>query len=900
MAESTTTRSRRRGVPLWCHLTALVTVPLVGVGVLTALIAGARSAEVASATRAEDGIRAFAQLDALRTAAEQEVLPALALTVIDDPAAAAQLGVQPWLLTGMRGTAEQALTERRAVTDRALAAVPAGSLGSGVAGRAAEALAWWRARTDSGGVRLEQVYLGYLDLSNEIMTAERAAASAAVSEGVPAATVRAVQDVQTVARLAQDASRQMPLYLGSLFAADTALIGSRLAWETGWLSYTDAKRQMDELSQGSLRRAWEEVRDSDLVTGLDRLLTPSDTPHAAYAADVTGMAELLFSSGDRDARLAGLVDTAVGTVLELAAADREEAAADLRTTLQVGVGLLLLSLVGAVWTGRTVSRELGVLAGQATRISEGELVEVEVAGPREVRTVSAALGDAVAGLRRIQDQARAVARGDLDDALLDRPLPGPLGEVVHASIQQIVSSVRQREELQFALAHRATHDPLTELPNRAQALTLVTSALHRARRSGEMTGLLFVDLDGFKAVNDAHGHAAGDTVLREVAARMRALVRAGDVVCRLGGDEFVVLVEPVGAERDLQDLAERLIAGVSEPIAVGGVPVRVGASVGIAVSRDGGADADVLFAEADTAAYRAKQRGRGRAEVFDEALRRQLAVRAETEAAITAALANGDMRLHYQPVVDVDGQRLHGFEALVRWQRDGAFVPPDEFVPVAESSGLVCELDRWVLHEATRQLAAWRAEVPPVPGAPEPTVAVNVSGRHLTDPRVVTDVTDALAASGLPAHLLVLEVTETVLVDDPVAMTHLAQLREMGVAIAIDDFGTGYTSIGQLRHMPVDTLKIDRSFVTSPDPGQRELVALVIRAAHTFGLDVVAEGVEEPGQLERLREQDCDLAQGYLIHRPLPPEAAGALLRSAPVGVPAPRGDGAPRAVPAS
>jgi EAL domain-containing protein (putative c-di-GMP-specific phosphodiesterase class I) len=256
------------------------------------------------------------------------------------------------------------------------------------------------------------------------------------------------------------------------------------------------------------------------------------------------------------------------------------------------------------------------------------------------------------------------------------------------------------------------------------------------------------------------------------------------------------------------------------------------------------------------------------------------------------------MRLVYQPVLDVAGQRLVGYEALVRWDRDGVAVPPDAFIPVAEASSLICDLDRWVLHEATRQLAAWRAATP---AAPEVTMAVNVSGRHLTDRRVVADVADALAASGLPAHLLVVEVTETVLVDDPVATTHLQELRALGVAIAIDDFGTGYTSIGQLRHMPVDTLKIDRSFVTSPDPGQRELVALIIRAAHTFGLSVVAEGVEEPVHLERLREYACDHAQGYLLHRPLPAEAAEALLRAgAQPPVPAPRAGRAPQPAAAS
>ncbi|MGR7024163.1 putative bifunctional diguanylate cyclase/phosphodiesterase [Geodermatophilus sp. URMC 62] len=886
MARTPTHRTTHRGTALWCYLTALVAVPLAGVGVLTSLVAVHTSGDVGSARRAESAVRAIASLDAVRTAAEQEILPTLALAVIDDPTAATALGVTPWMLAAARGTAADGAVEARTATDAAVAAVPAGSLGADVVERVAADLAGLRADSDTGQVRLEQLYLGYLGVSNDVMTAERAAAAAAVSEGVPARTARAVQDVLTIATLAQDATRQTPLYLGSLFAPDGALIGSRLAWETGWLSYTDAQRQMEELSQESLHTAWVRLRDSELVTQLDALVTPATTA-GELTADVGRLTELLFRSADRDAALAGLVGTAVDDVRALAAADREDAAAVLRRTVELGIGLLLVAALGAVWLGRTVSRSLGLLAGQATRISEGELVEVEVHGPREVRTVSAALGEAVAGLRRIQDQAQAVARGDLDDALLNQPLPGPLGEVVHASIRQIVTSVRQREELQFALAHRATHDPLTELPNRAQALTLVTSALHRARRSGAMTGLLFVDLDGFKAVNDGHGHAAGDTVLREVAARMRAMVRQGDVVCRLGGDEFVVLVEPVETERDLMDLAERLIAGLSEPIEVGGL-VQIGASVGIAVSRDGGADADALFAEADTAAHRAKQHGRGRAEIFDDALRRQLAARAATETAIAAALTDGGMRLVYQPVLDVADQHLRGYEALVRWVRaDGTVVPPDAFIPVAESSSLICDLDRWVLHEATRQLAAWRAASPAVPGAAEPTMAVNVSGRHLTDRRVVADVADALAASGLPPRLLVLEVTETVLVDDPVAMTHLAELRATGVSIAIDDFGTGYTSIGQLRHMPVDTLKIDRSFVASPDPGQRELVGLIISAAHTFGLDVVAEGVEEPVQLERLRAQACDLAQGYLLHRPLPADVAGTLMGALPEATPA-------------
>ncbi|MCZ2859209.1 putative bifunctional diguanylate cyclase/phosphodiesterase [Blastococcus sp. VKM Ac-2987] len=874
-------RGHRRGAPLWRYLTAIVLLPLIGVVVLAGAAAQARAVEADGAARAEEAVRTLALLDAARSGVEQEIIPALSLHVIEDPRTAAALGLPEFLLLAQRQTAFEAVESARATTDHALAQVPAGTPAARAAAHAGEELAALRARDEDDELDIEAVYLDFLHVSNDLMNAQAATAAAATAEGVPDATLRAVQDVQTIARLAQTAGRQMPLFLGSLLVgAGDGLIGSRTAWQTSWLDYVDAQRQMATLSQEPLREAWEEMRTAAVVEQVDARLAAGLTGDLAAGPPVAELVPLLFRGQERNALLTGLVQTAVGEAERLAATDRERANDRLQVILVVGAGLLAGSALGAFFLGRSVARALRLLAGQATKISEGSLVEVEVAGPREVRTVSAALGSAVAGLRRIQAQAQAVARGDLDAALLDQPLPGPLGEVVHASVQQIVHSVRQREELQFALAHQATHDPLTELPNRAQALTLVTSALHRGRRSGEMTGLLFVDLDGFKTVNDGHGHAAGDEVLRQVARRLSAAVRPGDVVCRLGGDEFVVLVEPVHEEHDLLELADRLIASVSEPIATGTVQVRIGASIGVAVSRDGGTDADVLFAEADTAAYRAKAHGRGRAEIFDETLRRQLQERAELEAAISSGLADGEMTLAYQPVVDVSSGRIAGYEALLRWNRPGVgLVPPDRFIPVAEGSRLIGDIDRWVLLQATRQLAEWRAASPPAPGAPEPTVAVNISGRHLADPRVVTDVADALAASGLPPRLLVVEVTETVLVDDPVAYDHLTELRDMGVGIAIDDFGTGYTSIGQLRNMPVDTLKIDRSFVASAEPSHRELVALMIRAAHTFGLTVVAEGVEEPGQLARLKAQACDRAQGYLLYRPMPAAQAGALLR---------------------
>ena len=431
----------------------------------------------------------------------------------------------------------------------------------------------------------------------------------------------------------------------------------------------------------------------------------------------------------------------------------------------------------------------------------------------------------------------------------------------------VQASTAQRDRLRDDLTHQAAYDSLTELANRVRALEIIEAALHRGRRSASSVGLLFVNLDHFKAVNDAHGHAVGDSVLQEIARRMRGSVSAGDTVGRLGGNEFVVVVEALDCEAALVSLADRLVAAIAEPVRAGAHDVVVTASIGVALIRDGSTDADQLLRGADAASHRAKAAGRGRAEVFDDGLRRELQQRSLLEAALRAGLADGDLELHYQPIVAVTTGRLEGYEALVRWQRPGhGLVPPDDFIPTAEQSDLICELGRWVLGEATRQLAAWTDQRPDVCGAL--TVAVNISGRHLASASIVSDVATALAAAGLAADRLVVEITETVLVDQPTADAHMRALRGLGVAVSIDDFGTGYTSISQLQHMSVDILKIDRSLVESSACGTIELVRLVIHAAHAFGLTVVAEGVESEAQLGALQRAGCDTAQGYLFARP--------------------------------
>ncbi|SFC09321.1 diguanylate cyclase (GGDEF) domain-containing protein [Klenkia taihuensis] len=857
------------------HLAALVLVPLLGVAAFATFLVARAGADAGAAAEADRAVRSAAALATAAGAVDREVLPMLTAAALRDPATAQSLGVPAAFADAALDSARTGLAAARAATDAALAAAGAGA---GPAARDAEqGVAALRAGIDAPGQDLDSLadaYYGMGDVADALARASQAAVSTAVDTDLSAATVAAVADVDLVARYVQASSRQLPQFLGRTFAGSTGL-STGDSWPQAQADYTAAALGLSGLRAPALVQAWAQLQATGAARSLAAVVdtAPAD-PAPLPLLSITG---LITAADERSTGADGLLAVAVADAVDAAGADRAAADSE-RTATVVAGGLVALLAVGAAWRlGRTVTRSLAAVAGQAAQVSRGSLVAVPVTGPREVRTVSGALDDAVASLRRIQDQAAAVARGDLDSPTLSQSLPGPLGEVVHDSVQQLVRSVQLRDRLQSELAHQAAHDPLTGLPNRAQALQLVDAALARGQRAGTMVGVLFVDLDGFKAVNDRAGHAAGDAVLRQVAARLAAGVRAGDTVCRLGGDEFVALVEPVDDVRALVALAERLVAAVAEDVLVphangSEVAVHVGASIGVAFSQDGQLVGETLIAQADAAAYLAKARGKGRAELFDDELRTRMAARRDLDAQLREALAGGRLRLVYQPVVEVVSGEVAGWEALVRWDHDGRSVPPAEFIPVAEDSDLICDLDAWVLREACTQLSAWRASRGDVDGGP--TMSVNLSGRHLADPRVVDHVRHALEVAELPAGLLVLEVTETVLVDSPVAMEHLARLRGLGVGIAIDDFGTGYTSIGQLGAMPVDTLKIDRSFVASEDPAQRSLVTLMIQTAHILGLGVVAEGVERVSQLDDLRDDRCDRAQGYLMDRPLEPADA--------------------------
>ncbi|GAA1426957.1 hypothetical protein GCM10009616_02870 [Microlunatus lacustris] len=433
---------------------------------------------------------------------------------------------------------------------------------------------------------------------------------------------------------------------------------------------------------------------------------------------------------------------------------------------------------------------------------------------------------------------------------------------MNVAIHQIVNADRRSEKDQAELAHQAAHDSLTGLPNRAQSLELLSGTLSRAQRSGAMIGLLFVDLDGFKAVNDTFGHGAGDQVLRTVAQRMTTVVRGGDVVGRLGGDEFVLLLEPVIDEESAVAVGERLIEVVSAPIVLAnGQDVSVGASVGVAISQDAGTDPDALLVEADTAAYRAKTRGRGRIEVFGAGLRRELQARVDLERGLRTALWQDQLELRFRAVTDVDTRQPVGWEAVLHWNRPGVgVIPVPAFRPVAETTELIFDLDAWALRRVAQRIAEWEAA-----GFGGVQVGVRVSVRHVARSRILEDVRTALAESHVRPEQLTVQVSDTGVVDDPLVLDHLTQLRGDGTKISLDDFGIGHSSVRRLAHLPLDVVKLDGSLVADESATSAGVLELMVRGVRTFGLLAVVKGVRTEEDLRPLRWAGCELAQGELF-----------------------------------
>jgi diguanylate cyclase (GGDEF)-like protein/PAS domain S-box-containing protein len=530
----------------------------------------------------------------------------------------------------------------------------------------------------------------------------------------------------------------------------------------------------------------------------------------------------------------------------------------------IGDVIVVAGIDGTVRYRSPSARRLFGEAGQST--VEGDVAAVLHADDRDA--VEALLvessrqpGELVTG--------QVLARDDAGSALwLDVTVQNLIGDPDVESLVIACHDVTERRLLEDQLRKEARYDALTNLPNRVLAFERLDRLIARAAHSGMHVGVMFADLDNFKAVNDSLGHGAGDELLCRVAERLEASVRPQDTVARLGGDEFVVLTE-MSDLGGFESLARRVVDALSEPVQLADRDVLVTVSVGLAVGLPGEAGEEVLR-KADIALYQAKHAGRNAYALYQEGGQDDAGI--DLAADLRRALASGDeLRVHFQSLVDLPSGKIHGVEALVRWEHpERGLLLPGAFVPMAEQNGLIVPLGRWVLEEACRQVAA--------SGVADLQLAVNLSARQLDDDQLPEIVAEALRNSGLAARRLTLELTETTLMRDGAATTRLHQLKQLGLRLALDDFGTGYSSLAYLRSFPIDTLKLDRQFVSaiSTDAQAAALAVGIIDLARALGLETVAEGVEEPAQARLLAASGCNLAQGFYFSRPAPlPEVLG-------------------------
>jgi diguanylate cyclase (GGDEF)-like protein len=547
----------------------------------------------------------------------------------------------------------------------------------------------------------------------------------------------------------------------------------------------------------------------------------------------------------------------------------------------VGLGLVvgvifppfavLLGVPGSI-AGRGIFRSACLLAGFLVGAMNYALCRGVVGG--RMTTLGRHLRSATSVI------TSATTSGDWSEAVFERitvDSDDQIGEAGRA-FNSLLGAVEGRKELENRLRYQAFHDTLTGLPNRALFMERLAQAECRYREEGTSSTVLFLDVDNLKAVNDSLGHEGGDTLIKCLTERLLGVVREDDTVARLSGDEFAILLTGAGSAHQAERVAHRILDSLRLPTPIGEHLVRTGFSIGLATSETCAASGIGLLRAADLAMYEAKTDGKGRLEVFQPSHHTAHVRRDAVRAELSGALDGEQLELHYQPIVDVPSRTTVGFEALLRWRHpELGLVSPLDFIPLAEETGLIVPIGRWVLQEATRQAAEWQNRSP----LGRLRMSVNVSVRQFQHPDLLRDVTDALHRSGLEPSLLTLEITESLFVEDSEETSRkIGLLKDLGVRLALDDFGTGYSSLSYLRRFPIDTLKIDKSFidgVTTSREGHA-VVAAITQLGQTLHLEVVAEGLETEEQLAALHALDCPLGQGYHFSRPLPAGEAVKLL----------------------
>lgn len=708
------------------------------------------------------------------------------------------------------------------------------------------------------------------------------ATASASSTGAGPVLIDSVRALEAATTARQVTAAQINHYFGSMFLDPTGRAGeiaALAALDQVWKDATDTVARVapeGTATADALAALTTSADVTDFRNDINGLVAASILGTAGEDALTTALLDLdaiaaTFETSITATDLHLALVSSAGTDAIAASESAQAAAANVvRQSILHLAGITIIALLVAFAVAQAIARPIRGLAKAARRMTQddGETEPIPERGPVEVRDAIHAINEASEQLALAERQALALADGDLSHASLVEPAPGTLGASLQTAVKTLAVSMREREEFRVQMTHEATHDGLTRLPNRNASLHQLEQALARTSRSGTQVAAFFIDLDGFKLINDLHGHQAGDVVLREAGQRLQQAARGGDHVGRLGGDEFLVVAEPVRDAAEAREIATRLVQAVAKPTKVNGVEVTIGVSIGIALRDDDTIDAEDLLRDADAAVYRAKELGRGRVELCDDDLRKATAHRADLEQALRNAIIDDDLVLHYQPIVDPETGEMVAIEALVRWERSGyGTVPPDDFIPLAERSDLIVAIDRWVVARVARQIVAWDAagaflDVP---------VGINISGRHLSNSDVVHNVLGPLDEFGIDPARIIIEVTESALLDDLATAAHkLQQLRARGVRTAIDDFGTGYTSLAQLKTLPVDILKIDRSFTI--DESAHSLSKLIVDTGHLLGATVTAEGIETAEQAARLRELGADDLQGYLYGRPVPPD----------------------------